>query len=76
MQPPASAIASLIEGTHADPFSLLGPHAGPEGTFARALLPGAETAEAFSLAGGKLGKLARVHDDGLFEGKLRGAPSR
>ena len=34
MKPPASAIESLLEGTHADPFSLLGVHQGPEGAFA------------------------------------------
>ena len=54
MKPPASAIAALLDGSHADPFSLLGPHEGPEGTFARAILHGAEEAEAFSLKGGKL----------------------
>ena len=74
MKPPQSAIEALLAGRHADPFSLLGPHAGPDGTFARAILPGAETAEAFSLRGGRLGKLTRVDDRGLFEGKLRGAP--
>ena len=74
MKPPASAIAALLDGSHADPFSLLGPHEGPEGTFARAILHGAEEAEAFSLKGGKLGKMTRVDDRGVFEGKLRGKP--
>ena len=74
MKPPGSAIEALLAGRHADPFSLLGPHAGPEGTFARAIVPGADTVEAFSLRGGRLGKLGRVDDRGLFEGKLRGAP--
>ena len=74
MKPPGSAITALLEGTHADPFSLLGPHAGPEGTFARAALPGAEEASAFSLGGAALGKLARVDPRGLFEGKVKGQP--
>ena len=74
MKPPGEAIAALLEGTHADPFSLLGVHAGPDGVFARAVLPGAETAEAHDLTGKKLGKLKRVDDRGLFEGKLKGAP--
>ena len=47
---------------------------GPDGVFARAVLPGAETAEAHDLAGNKLGKLKQVDDRGLFEGKLAGAP--
>jgi 1,4-alpha-glucan branching enzyme len=71
MKPPASAIAALLDGSHADPFSLLGPHEGPEGTFVRAILHGAEETEAFSLKGGRLGKMTRV-DGPLFEGKLRG----
>ncbi|WP_374530331.1 1,4-alpha-glucan branching protein GlgB [Novosphingobium sp.] len=74
MKPPSSAITALVEGRHADPFSLLGVHAGPEGSFARALLPGAEEASAFSLKGAALGKLARVDPRGLFEGKVRGKP--
>ncbi|MFM5885135.1 MAG: 1,4-alpha-glucan branching protein GlgB [Novosphingobium sp.] len=74
MKPPASAMTALLAGTHADPFALLGLHAGPEGTFARALLPGAEQASAFSLKGAALGKLARVDDRGLFEGKVKGKP--
>ena len=73
MKPPASAIAALLDGSHADPFSLLGPHEGPAGTFARAILHGAEEAAAFSLKGGGLGKMTRV-DGPLFEGKLRGRP--
>ncbi|WP_017667703.1 1,4-alpha-glucan branching protein GlgB [Sandarakinorhabdus sp. AAP62] len=74
MQPPGEAIAALLDGIHADPFALLGVHDGPQGPFARAILPGAETAEAHSLKGKPLGKLARVDDRGLFEGKLKGKP--
>ena len=74
MKPSGDAITALLEGHHSDPFSLLGPHAGPAGTFARAILPGATQAEAFSLKGGKLGKMTRVDERGLFEGKLRGKP--
>ena len=74
MKPPASAIEALVTGTHADPLSLLGIHDGPDGAFARAILPGAETAEAFGLDGTPLGQLARVDDHGLFEGKVTGRP--
>ena len=74
MKPPKSAIDALLDGTHADPFSLLGVHAGPEGSFARAILRGAQQAEAYSLRGSKLGKLNLVDPRGLFEGKLRGQP--
>ncbi|MBX9731890.1 MAG: 1,4-alpha-glucan branching enzyme, partial [Sphingomonas sp.] len=74
MRPPAQAIAALLDGSHADPFSLLGPHDGPEGTFARAILPGAHEVEGYSMQGGRLGRMHQVGDGGLFEGKLRGKP--
>jgi 1,4-alpha-glucan branching enzyme len=73
VKPPPEAITALLDGTHADPFALLGPHDGPAGTFARAILHGAEEADAFSLKGGRLGRMTRV-DGPLFEGKLRGKP--
>jgi len=72
LKPPEEAICALLDGTHADPFSLLGIHEGPQGAFARALLPGAENAEAFSLAGKSLGKLTRTDTRGLFEGPVKG----
>jgi 1,4-alpha-glucan branching enzyme len=74
VKPPGEAITALLEGTHADPFSLLGLHEGPGGVFARAILPGAQTAEAYDLSGKKLGKLTCVDDRGLFEGKIKGTP--
>ena len=74
MKPSGEAIAALLEGTHADPFALLGVHDGPGGSFARAVLPGAETAEAHDLAGKNLGKLERMDARGLFEGKVWGKP--
>jgi len=72
MQPSGEAIAALLDGLHPDPFALLGVHEGPEGAFARAILPGAETAEAHDLSGRSLGKLKRVDPRGLFEGKVKG----
>ena len=72
MKPSDEAILALLDGVHADPFSLLGIHDGPKGAFARALLPGAERAEAYGLGGDKLGGLKRVDDRGLFEGKVKG----
>ena len=72
MTPPAGAIAALLDGRHDDPFSLLGVHEGPGGSFARTWIPGAETAEAFDLAGSSLGLLDRIDDEGLFEGPIAG----
>jgi len=72
VKPPKAAIDALLAGTHADPFALLGLHEGPEGTFARAILPGAARAEAHSLAGEPLGKLVQTDPRGLFEGSVSG----
>lgn len=72
MKPSASAIEALLDGTHADPFSLLGIHQGPAGAFARAVLPGAQIVVAWSLGGTKLGELECVDARGLFEGKVSG----
>lgn len=74
MKPPRGAIAALLAGRHDDPFSLLGVFAGPNGTFARTLIPGAETAEAFDLSGTSLGRVNRVDDAGLFEDAIDGDP--
>ncbi|PVE59989.1 1,4-alpha-glucan branching enzyme [Arthrobacter sp. TPD3018] len=74
MKPPRGAIAALLAGRHDDPFSLLGVFAGPNGTFARTLIPGAETAEAYDLSGMSLGDVQRVDDAGLFEGTIDGDP--
>ncbi len=74
MKPEPAAIEALLAGRHGDPFSLLGPHAGPKGTCARVLIPGAETVEAHDLAGRALGTLARIDARGLFEGTIAGLP--
>ncbi len=74
MNPSGEAITALLDGTHADPFSLLGVHDGPGGPFARAILPGAETADAHDLSGKRLGNLALTDPRGLFEGALLGSP--
>ncbi|MBB4153452.1 1,4-alpha-glucan branching enzyme [Sphingomonas jinjuensis] len=76
MKPPRGALAALLEGRHDDPFSLLGVHAGPDGSFARVWLPGADTAEAHDLAGTSLGTLTRIDDEGLFEGPVAGPPQQ
>jgi 1,4-alpha-glucan branching enzyme len=72
LKPPQSAIEALLAGTHGDPFSLLGVHEGPAGTMLRAILPGAEEVEAFTLDGEALGLLDRLDPRGLFEGRYLG----
>ena len=73
MKPSGEAIAALLEGRHADPFSLLGVHDGPGGLFVRALLPGADAVSVESLSGEPLGALSQVDARGLFEGAVTGA---
>ena len=74
MKPPRGAIAALLEGRHDDPFSLLGPHAVPGGSFVRAWVPGADALHAFTLGGAALGALALVDPCGLFEGQVAADP--
>jgi len=74
VKPDRGALEALLAGRHDDPFSLLGPHTGPKGTFARALIPGAERAEAHDLAGRSLGWIARTDPRGLLEGFISGEP--
>jgi 1,4-alpha-glucan branching enzyme len=74
VKPEPGAIDALLEGRHADPFALLGVHAGPDGTYARVWIPGADTAEAHDLGGKSLGSLRRADKRGLFEGSIAGAP--
>lgn len=73
VKPPRAAIEALLAGRHADPFSLLGTHAGPDGVFARVIIPGAEQVIAHDLSGVVLGELACVDQRGLFEGMIKGS---
>ena len=72
MKPPRAALEALLAGTHADPFSLLGVHEGPGGSFVRCIVPGAETVAVESLAREPLGTLQRLDARGLFEGAISG----
>jgi len=74
VKPGAAALEALLAGRHDDPFSLLGPHGGPKGTFVRALIPGAERAQAHDLAGNSLGWLSLTDPRGLLEGSITGSP--
>lgn len=61
---------ALIDGTHGDPFSLLGPHQTTQGAFVRLLLPGAKEVTLRSLLGDVIGIAHPVRDSLLFEAKL------
>ncbi len=65
-----AAIAAIAKGKHDDPFAVLGVHPNGKGLISRAFIPGAETVEALTLAGGPAGLLQRIDKAGLFEGGL------
>jgi 1,4-alpha-glucan branching enzyme len=63
---------ALVAGTHADPFAVLGLHRVGAAWVARCVVPHAERVTAFPRDGKGAGvPLVRIHDDGLFEGRLR-----
>jgi 1,4-alpha-glucan branching enzyme len=64
----AQAAAALEQGTHGNPFAVLGPHESADGRFIRAFLPGAVKVEVLRRAdGGLLAELERGKAEGLFE---------
>jgi 1,4-alpha-glucan branching enzyme len=75
----AAEIASLIDGTHANPFAFLGLHKGhsPKGLTARCFMPGAQSVSLVESGGAKASwQLERVHPEGLFAARIedRDAP--
>ena len=70
MTPDRSELDTLVAGTHGDPFRRLGVHDEDGQWIARAVLPGAETAEAFDKKGKSLGVLTLIRD-GLLEGPVK-----
>jgi len=69
-------LARLIEGRHADPFSVLGMHADGGGCRVTAFLPGAEAVTVIDPAGIDRAALRRLHIDGVFEGQLSASAER
>jgi 1,4-alpha-glucan branching enzyme len=63
-------ISAIVDGTHGDPFAVLGVHAADKGLIARTFIPGATVAAALTLAGKPAGTLELVDPAGLFEGRL------
>jgi 1,4-alpha-glucan branching enzyme len=60
---------AIVEGRHGDPFHYLGPQQVDGGTIVRAFLPEAVSVDAVDPQG-QASTLTRLHDAGLFEGKL------
>ncbi len=66
---------AVIEGRHSDPFHYLGPHAEGDATVVRTFLPGALEVEAIE-PDGHAASLSRIHEAGLFEGRLSNGSMR
>jgi 1,4-alpha-glucan branching enzyme len=69
----SAASEAIAHGRSGEPFAVLGPHPQNGGTTIRALLPQASHVVAIDGAGSELCELARVQNDGLFEGFVPGA---
>ena len=65
-----SDVEAIVNGTHGDPFAVLGLQQLGKGFLARCFVPHAETVTAHTLDGKACGELARRNDVGFFEGKL------
>jgi 1,4-alpha-glucan branching enzyme len=68
MSLPPEAYA-VIEGRHSDPFHYLGPHVENDVSIVRVFLPDAEEVAVVDDSGRRSG-LQRIHDAGLFQGRL------
>ena len=66
---------AVIEGRHSDPFHYLGPHVEGDVPLVRVFLPDAEAVAIVDEQGHESG-LERVHDAGLFEGRLSNGSRR
>ncbi|KQT85609.1 glycogen branching protein [Aurantimonas sp. Leaf443] len=62
----------MAEGSHGDPFAVLGRHEAPGGAAVRVYRPGAEAATVISGEGAVLGALERHGPEGFFSGVVPG----
>ncbi len=63
-------VEAIVNGTHGDPFAVLGVQEEGKGLVARCFIPHAEAVTAHTLEGKACGELACRNDAGFFEGKL------
>jgi 1,4-alpha-glucan branching enzyme len=66
---------AIIEGRHSDPFRYLGPHREGDITLVRVFLPDADGAALVDELGRER-ELERIHEQGLFEGRMRNGARR
>ena len=67
---PNPALESIANGTHGDPFAILGPHETPHGFVVRAVLPGAASVKLLDRNGNFIAEMHPVIGDVLFEASL------
>src|ERR1700751_5380783 len=75
MSPLSPEAYAVIEGRHSDPFRYLGPHVEADGVVVRVFLPNADAVSVVDDQG-RLSSLGRIHDAGLFAGRLADGLSR
>jgi 1,4-alpha-glucan branching enzyme len=63
-------VKAIVNGQHADPFSVLGLHEEDGRWIARAFIPHAEAVTAIGKDGFPIGELTRRHEAGFFEGEV------
>jgi 1,4-alpha-glucan branching enzyme len=68
--PPNPAFEAIANGTHGDPFAVLGPHETPGGFAVRAVLPGAKGARLLDPNGVRIAEMHGIIGDVLFEAVL------
>jgi 1,4-alpha-glucan branching enzyme len=61
-------IRAILDGSHADPFAVMGLHEANGRFFVRCFIPGATGVEVETLAGQAIGLLSLQHQDGFFAG--------
>jgi hypothetical protein len=64
---------AVIEGRHSDPFRYLGPHVENDSSVVRVFLPDAEEVALIDEESHE-NDLQRIHDAGVFEGRLANGP--
>jgi len=67
---PSDVIDAIVDGRHADPFSVLGLHEAGDALVVRAFIPGADSVDVITREGALLASLKRRHDAGFFEGAI------
>jgi 1,4-alpha-glucan branching enzyme len=67
---PQGAADALMDGTHADPFAILGPHAEKGGVRIAAVFPGAQSVSIITGFAERT-DLQREHDGGVFAGLIK-----